>query len=668
MNNQPSEKFKGVIQLLKESWAFYHPKIKTILGIIIMPVGFEFLSGILIHFLKISDIRYSLWFSIIWAFISLISLFLWFWAIPSLLFSIKEEIGVKEAYQKGLKMLIPYIRVYFLLFAIIIGGLLLFIIPGILFLIWFSLAIFALVFEERKGMNALFRSQHLIAGKFWGVLRRFLGLGLIILIGLILVLLPPFLLFKISKPTADQIGIILGYFLELLVVPFVLVYGVLIYKNLEKIKEGVPYQEPTRKRKLKYLLPGILGSLILFLIIGFNFLNVFLGRDIPPVNDSDLRLSKIEIPKEKNAFYDFVKFEEKIYLPKEKKELFEEMSKGEKWDSEFAKELIEKNEEAFSYFENGLKRSYFQFPEWQDPKNIRMETPLYSLGGVRNMAKLNSIKASYLFKQGKKKEAFDLTIQTIKMGQLLEESPRSPFITYLVGMGIKDIGLQKLRIMIPDTNFSVNEFKKYITELNQLKASKEGLIRVLKMDYISFVNSKAVIDVAIAGKLSKEKMEMLGMEEITFPQKLAINFYYKPNKTQKLFIDHFRNSINNVEKNYNEIELFEIESLVPDSRIKMMFTENIIGKMVHDIVMVSYEGIFSRKCEEDFSVVGTQILLALKAYQIENGKLPNSLDELVPEYLSELPLDSFDGKPIRYSPDEKIIYSFERKIIFPIEF
>ncbi|MCM8804908.1 MAG: hypothetical protein NC833_06605 [Candidatus Omnitrophica bacterium] len=66
----------------------------------------------------------------------------------------------------------------------------LFIVPGILFFIWFSLAIFILVFEERKGFDALFRSKHLVKGKFWEILLRLLTPVLIIAVGLFLIFLP----------------------------------------------------------------------------------------------------------------------------------------------------------------------------------------------------------------------------------------------------------------------------------------------------------------------------------------------------------------------------------------------------------------------------------------------------------------------------------------------
>ena len=52
-----------------------------------------------------------------------------------------------------------------------------------------------------------------------------------------------------------------------------------------------------------------------------------------------------------------------------------------------------------------------------------------------------------------------------------------------------------------------------------------------------------------------------------------------------------------------------------------------------------------------------QLLLALKIYKEQHGKLPESLSELAPEFFPQVPVDDFDGKPFRYLPDKKLIYS-----------
>jgi tetratricopeptide (TPR) repeat protein len=661
-------KFKGVIQLLKESWQIYCSKIKTLLGIIALPVGFGLLFRILMFVLK--TFEYSIWFYVLGVILYyLVSLFFGSWAAPALLFSLKENTGIKESYQKGLKILISYVWVYFLGSIIALSGFLLFIIPGIIFAIWLSLAVYALVFEGKRGMNALLRSKQLVAGRWWGVFWRFLIFGLVVtFIVIIIGVFLSFLILALSGKTLTELTEnVITYFLQLFFVPLVLIYGVLIYKNLTEIKKEVSYQQPSKKEKLKYILLGVLGVLLFIPIITFISLSVFLGRDEPPVDGSELWLSKIEISKEENAFYPFIQTSEKIYLPKEKSELFEKMVKGEKWNSEFAEELIKNNEEVFDYFEKALKLSYFQIPEFQDPKTIGHEPFISSNSGlidIAKLAKLNSIKANYLLTQGKEKEALDLIIKTIKMGQLIEDSPRPLLISYLLSVVIKEIGLQRLRMIIPNLTLSPETLKDYIAELNQFKTNKEGLIRMIKMEYIFSTNEKSIIDAAFTGKLPKEKLEKLGVKELSFEGKTLakLNYFYKPNQTQRMFVEYYRNLVNNANKDCNEMKLLEIKPLTPHSKIKMLFTGNVVGKSLYNILVTALPHFFEKKCLVDFSVIGTQSLMALKAYQTETGKIPFSLEQLVPGYFPEVPKDPFDGK-IRYSPEKKIIYSVGKDLI-----
>ena len=45
--------------------------------------------------------------------------------------------------------------------------------------------------------------------------------------------------------------------------------------------------------------------------------------------------------------------------------------------------------------------------------------------------------------------------------------------------------------------------------------------------------------------------------------------------------------------------------------------------------------------------------IAIERYRRKHGKLPEKLDELVPEFLPQVPVDPFDGQPLRYLIDEE---------------
>ncbi|HUG19128.1 MAG TPA: hypothetical protein VMM56_09140, partial [Planctomycetaceae bacterium] len=53
------------------------------------------------------------------------------------------------------------------------------------------------------------------------------------------------------------------------------------------------------------------------------------------------------------------------------------------------------------------------------------------------------------------------------------------------------------------------------------------------------------------------------------------------------------------------------------------------------------------------------VTLAGQAFYRDQGRFPEVLDELVPGYLDEIPIDTYDGKPLKYrsNPSGPVVYS-----------
>ncbi len=60
----------------------------------------------------------------------------------------------------------------------------------------------------------------------------------------------------------------------------------------------------------------------------------------------------------------------------------------------------------------------------------------------------------------------------------------------------------------------------------------------------------------------------------------------------------------------------------------------------------------------------TQTAIALARYRLANSKrLPSTLAELVPRFLSSVPLDPFDGEPLRYNPEKQLLWSISKDLV-----
>ena len=262
------KKLIGVGELFKKTWRIYKENFWTLIKVTFIPLFLLFL----IYFLIITTL-YLLPFSLKWIifhfFSTILLSFIFYWLIASLIFVIKdreERIDFKKGLKLGAKKIISLFWIFFLSFIINSAGMIFFIIPGIILWVWFFLASYVLIYEDKRGMAALLRSKDLVSGNWWGVFWR-----IIIIFGINFITSSwSLILFFISKSFFQFSFVvffisILGGFIEMLFFsPFNTIYFALIYENLSLIKKTE--LEITLKRKLKYLLPTILATIIIGII------------------------------------------------------------------------------------------------------------------------------------------------------------------------------------------------------------------------------------------------------------------------------------------------------------------------------------------------------------------------------------------------------------------
>lgn len=84
----------------------------------------------------------------------------------------KPEGKIGEELKKSTPLILPYIGASILFGLIIFGGTILFIIPGIIFAIWFSFYFYEIALDNKGVMDSLKGSKKLVSGRWWGILWR----------------------------------------------------------------------------------------------------------------------------------------------------------------------------------------------------------------------------------------------------------------------------------------------------------------------------------------------------------------------------------------------------------------------------------------------------------------------------------------------------------------
>mgnify|MGYP001570115809 CR=1 FL=1 len=104
--------------------------------------------------------------------LSVVEVFVSLWVIISLsicarAFLSNQTNEIKNIAKVAKSLMQPVLTVALLQILMLIGGFLLLVIPAFLFAVWFCFAQFAVIFEGKRGMDALQASKDMVKGKFW---------------------------------------------------------------------------------------------------------------------------------------------------------------------------------------------------------------------------------------------------------------------------------------------------------------------------------------------------------------------------------------------------------------------------------------------------------------------------------------------------------------------
>jgi len=264
MNNMDRPKLPGSRELLKKSFELYKSRFWSCVAILVPPAVVSILfSAIFSVTFKPGESlpEFGFLFVIFLAALILVSL----WSSIALILTIQapEKMSFSAAYNGAIRNLGPYVWLAFLEGFIAMGAFILFVVPGILFTIWFSLAFFVLLQEGDRGMNALVKSREYVRGYTGAVLGRYI----VMILALIVVAIVISLLF-IWLPTEGVASDIVSQVITILLEPWAIAFAFLVYQSLKAIKADFVFQ-PAKSQKVKYFVVAILGyALIPLLLVG----------------------------------------------------------------------------------------------------------------------------------------------------------------------------------------------------------------------------------------------------------------------------------------------------------------------------------------------------------------------------------------------------------------
>lgn len=294
-DNENKPKLPGVFALLANAWGIYQKIWKTYLAVLFLPLltllilliiflglllltqrlDKETVSSIFINRPFISTILFLATFLVITFISTLVQI-----AMTLTFVEHENRLNFKEILKKSARKIFSYIWINLLGSLIIFGGLILFIIPGILFSLWFSMSAFVLLSENVKGMNALLKSKAYVKNYVLALIGRLIALGSIVL--------PFYILSEIFENINHESSTITIYQLIFTLLsififtPLSLGYSYSIFDCLKKIKPELQTDfEAKTKSKILYLSAGLFGVIVILTVFAAVIL---LSQSKPAIN------------------------------------------------------------------------------------------------------------------------------------------------------------------------------------------------------------------------------------------------------------------------------------------------------------------------------------------------------------------------------------------------
>lgn len=247
-NEKP--KLISVGELFAQTWKMYTTNFKKLAPTILFAlIGYIPLVFIIALFgLDFGGGPIDAAVKIVLGFLGILSIvFAIYWYTSSVIgvFSLLKDSNkkIKEAFSFGRTFFWRYFAVGILSGVLIMLWSFLFIIPGIIFGIFYSFAVYALLFEDFRGMTALKRSKELVSGYWWPVFWRNLVLIIVVFILTLIInlifTLPLLFIAKegLTYPVLAGISSVVRIAFSMFFIALVsIIYSYIIYQNLVKIK------------------------------------------------------------------------------------------------------------------------------------------------------------------------------------------------------------------------------------------------------------------------------------------------------------------------------------------------------------------------------------------------------------------------------------------------
>jgi len=389
-------------------------------------------------------------------------------------------------------------------------------------------------------------------------------------------------------------------------------------------------------KRVKISLIAIATVAVLLVVVAAGWVATR-SLDIPAPDVSDLAVERIDVPDEDNAYVYFERTVESFDWRKDESPVASILI-HEQWDEAFVTELLSRNATTLALLKQGLAR-----PVYQPREEPKLQDPKLPYHWSQDAAELLALEAMRERRAGSIDRVWQCCFDQCQLLAFTTSRPRGA-LEYAVSLTALGRGVDEAERLLRESHPQETELLALLGRLNRIGPLDAGMVRTIKEE---FQFASEAIDSPELGR--------------TRHSSLFSAYIFQPNRTRQMCADFFRAALPAAAQPYSQVHVPEFEPL-PSSKIGrhlLPLRRNGAGRILAAMV-VSADAvgrIIRGKCSTQSHLDGLRLVVACRLHEIRHGRLPEKLEDLVPEFLSEVPRDPFDGRPFRYSPETAVVYS-----------
>lgn len=409
-------------------------------------------------------------------------------------------------------------------------------------------------------------------------------------------------------------------------------------------------------KKMKKAILIVFAAILSLCLVGAAGLGLFLASlpdDIPTFDDSHLIRPTESVPTERNAFTFYAKAIDALVYPEDHK-TFNKILDGEAWDDEFVQGVMDQNSATFAFVTEGNRQE-----RCIAPRVTSINTLMPYIAKWRAIARLFVVKIAAHTRRGEPAEALtDVTTLMAFSHRVVADA--GCLIHYLVGVSIHEMCMRSTRELVWSGLLSDNQLTQLQSILLSNSLSSDGYVSAWQGEYEVFSD---LVDTLHTGDHILDDIATSGLA--SWIQRGAAKYFLHANRTKREMGLIYSGLIDQATNCYGKTEIVDVDQFVMDKKgaidkangVAKFRVPNPLGTILYTMMLPAYQAVVNKKCRAEVSYRATVVLVALQRFKNTNNSLPPSLDALVLEFLPAVPVDSYDGKPMRYSPTLGIVYS-----------